>query len=149
MRGKIRSPACLVSLIIFVAILFVVAVQVYVRYRIASQISKTLPLIGNLPANGEAAKAFSPSKAFQLAVARAQSNDEVVKALGAPITADAAATKGRLSEFGISGNADLIIPLSGANKKGTLYATGRKEDGEWKFYTLAVKVDDRIIRLPR
>ncbi len=103
----------------------------------------------NLPVAGGVSSMIASSEVYQKAVAAAQSSPEVAEQLGTPITADAANTKGTISTRGISGNADLIIPLAGPKNQGRLYATARREDGVWKFYTLSVDVNGRLVKLPR
>lgn len=91
---------------------------------------------------------FKSSDVFKRAVAAAQADPAVAAELGSPIQAGWLIT-GSISEQGISGDADLVIPISGSRKSGTLYASARKGNGVWRFYTLAVHVDgsDRIITL--
>ena len=91
---------------------------------------------------------FRSSPVYTQALAAAQTDARVRAALGDPIQAGWFIS-GSLSEQGISGDADLVIPISGPLKGGTLYASARKGNGVWQFYTLAVQVDgtDRLIVL--
>ncbi len=83
---------------------------------------------------------FKSSSVYAEAMEAARSDPAVTSALGTPIDAGWLIT-GSLSEQGISGNADLVIPISGPRRGGTLYASAYKANGVWHFYTLAVQVD--------
>lgn len=83
---------------------------------------------------------FRSSPVYTEAMAAARADSRVVQALGTPIESGWLIT-GSMSEQGISGDADLVIPISGPRKGGTLYASARKSNGVWQFYTLAVQVD--------
>jgi hypothetical protein len=52
---------------------------------------------------------------------------------------------------GLSCNASLNIPISGPKGSGTIFASARRENGEWIFYTLAVQIDgqDELIVLDK
>ncbi len=91
---------------------------------------------------------FKSSPVYLQAMQAAREDPAVIEALGTPIESGWLIT-GSLSEQGLSGDADLIIPISGPRHSGTLYASARKGNGVWQFYTLAVKVDgqDRVIPL--
>ncbi len=91
---------------------------------------------------------FRSSPVFVTALKAAQSDSRVVAQLGTPIEAGWLIT-GSLEEQGLSGDASLVIPISGPLKSGTLYAAARKGNGIWQFYTLAVRVggQDEIIPL--
>ncbi|MCL4395012.1 MAG: cytochrome c oxidase assembly factor 1 family protein [Chloroflexi bacterium] len=92
---------------------------------------------------------FKSSPVYLEAMKAAQANPDVVQALGSPIQSGLLVT-GSISEQGISGDASLVIPISGPRGNGTLYASARKGNGVWRFYTLAVQVDgqDQLIALP-
>lgn len=91
---------------------------------------------------------FTSSDVYQNAVAKAQSNPQVRDELGDPIQ-PGWFTMGSLSTFGLSGDADLQIPISGPRNGGTLFASARRANGVWQYYTLAVQVHGsyRIIEL--
>ncbi len=91
---------------------------------------------------------FKSSPVYERALVAAQSDPRVSQALGTPIQPGWFIT-GSISERGLSGDADLVIPISGPRKSGTLYASARKGNGVWQFYTLAVQVDgqDGVIPL--
>lgn len=85
-------------------------------------------------------RSFTSSPVYIQAVNAAKTDSRVVQALGDPIQFGWFIT-GSLQEQGISGDANLIIPISGSRKSGTLYAAARRANGIWQFYTLAVRID--------
>jgi hypothetical protein len=117
------SPGCLWGIVIVVAILGFVAVLLFGIFG-----------------------AFASSEPYQHALTTARSNPNVIEVMGTPITPGFLAT-GSLSESGISGDADLQIPISGPKKSGTLYVTAQRRNGTWFYFTLAIDVDGRIITL--
>jgi hypothetical protein len=72
----------------------------------------------------------------------------VIQSLGTPIQPGWLVT-GSIQEQGLSGDASLVIPISGPRGSGTLYASAREGNGVWQYYTLAVKIDgqDQVIEL--
>lgn len=89
---------------------------------------------------------FHSSEAFQQAVARAQANPQVRALLGEPIRAQWTVS-GDLHVNGSSGRADLSIPISGPNGKGTIRAIAIKNAGVWTFTFLRVTVGGRCVDL--
>lgn len=85
---------------------------------------------------------FKSSDVYQTALAKAQSSPEVIRELGTPIQAGWLVL-GSISTQGLSGDADLQIPISGPNNSGWLFASARRANGVWQFYTLAVTVNGR------
>ncbi len=85
---------------------------------------------------------FKSSDVYQTALAQAQSNPEVVRELGAPVQ-PGWFVLGSISTQGLSGDADLQIPISGPYNGGMLYASARRANGVSVFYTLAVAVNGR------
>ena len=83
---------------------------------------------------------FKSSPVYIQAMQAARADSRVVQALGTPIESGWLIS-GSTSEQGLSGDANLVIPISGPRKGGTLYASARKANGVWQFYTLAVQVD--------
>lgn len=83
---------------------------------------------------------FTSSPVYIQALKAARADPRVIQALGEPIQPGWFVT-GSLEEQGLSGDANLVIPLSGSRKNGTLYAAAREGNGVWRFYTLAVRVD--------
>ncbi len=86
--------------------------------------------------------AIRSSDFYEQALETAQNDPDVIAALGEPIEAGWW-VMGTISTSGLSGEGDLIIPISGPDGSGTLYATGRRDTGEWTYFTLAVEVDGR------
>ena len=80
------------------------------------------------------------SEPYKVALARAKANQQVISALGTPIT-EGFSTWGKVNIDGASGDADLSIPISGPKGKGTIYVTATKSGGEWTYSKLSVKVD--------
>jgi hypothetical protein len=93
---------------------------------------------------------FTSSDVYKEALAAAQNDPDVQAALGTPIEAGAFVT-GSMETQGLSGDASLNIPISGPKGSGTIFASARRENGEWIFYTLAVQIDgqDELIVLDK
>ena len=89
---------------------------------------------------------FKNADVVQQALAAARANTRVQEELGTPVNIGWLVT-GSISTQGISGDADLVIPIQGPKKGGTLYASARKGNGVWQYYTLAVDIDGNLIRL--
>jgi hypothetical protein len=79
------------------------------------------------------------SDVYKDALATARAHPSVVKALGSPIE-EGIFVMGSINMSGSSGNADLAIPISGPNGKGTIYAVASKSAGQWTFSKLVVEV---------
>ena len=75
---------------------------------------------------------------YEQAVARTRANPEVTAILGTPV--DAGFPSGRLNSTGRARHADLSIPISGPDGKGTIYVVAEKSDGQWSFSTLEVAI---------
>lgn len=84
--------------------------------------------------------AFRSSDVYQEALQTAQNDPDVIAALGSPVRAGWFVA-GSLETSGLSGEADLRIPVRGPDGSGTLYVQARRESGVWHYYTLAVVVD--------
>lgn len=82
------------------------------------------------------------SDVYQQAVEAAQTNPDVITALGEPIEPKWWVS-GSVSLNNDSGTADLSIPLQGTHNSGTLHAAADKSGGVWQFYRLEVTVDGR------
>jgi uncharacterized integral membrane protein len=76
---------------------------------------------------------------YKDALATAQTHPAVVQALGSPIEAGIF-VMGSINISGSSGQADLAIPISGPNGKGTIYAVASKHAGQWTFSRLVVEI---------
>ncbi|MEY2557382.1 MAG: hypothetical protein QOE34_807 [Verrucomicrobiota bacterium] len=83
--------------------------------------------------------ALKSSDAYKMAVARAKADPRVVSALGSPIE-EGLLVFGNTNVNGSSGKADLTIPISGPNGKGSIYFVASKSAGEWTFSKLVVTV---------
>ncbi len=83
---------------------------------------------------------FKSSPVYTAAMQAARADSRVTQALGTPIDSGWFIT-GSIEEQGISGDANLVIPISGPRGSGTLYAAAREGNGRWQFYTLAVRID--------
>lgn len=84
--------------------------------------------------------AFRASDVYQEALRTAQNDPQVIAALGSPVQAGWLTT-GSIETSGLSGEADLRIPIYGPEGRGTLYVQARRESGVWRYYTLAVVVN--------
>jgi hypothetical protein len=83
--------------------------------------------------------AMKSSDAYQAAFDKAKTDPRVIAALGSPIQAGYFVS-GSTDVSGSSGKADLTIPISGPNGKGTIYLVASKFGGEWTFSKLVVDV---------
>lgn len=90
---------------------------------------------------------FKGSQPYQDGIEAANRSPEVTQALGSPVEAGWPTT-GSLSLNGLSGEADLRILVHGPNGRGTLYVAGRRENGQWKYYTFAIELRDRDRVIP-
>jgi len=84
--------------------------------------------------------------AYREAVDRATSSPQVHTALGEPVKVGWFVT-GNVNVSGPSGDADLSIPLSGPQGKGTLYVTARKRAGHWQYQVLEVGIEGTSARI--
>lgn len=80
------------------------------------------------------------SDAYKQAVARARANPTVVARLGTPI-AEGRWVSGNISVQNDSGNADLLIPISGPHGKAVVHAVAAKSGGKWEFSRLSVLIE--------
>lgn len=84
--------------------------------------------------------ALKQTDVYQTALSRAKADQRVISALGTPIE-EGWFLKGSTQTSGSSGEADLTIPISGPNGKGTIYAVATKSAGDWTYSKLVVKID--------
>ena len=84
--------------------------------------------------------ALKSSDAYKVALAKAKADPRVVNALGSPIKGGFFVS-GKTNVTGSSGQADLTVPISGPNGKGTIYFVASKFAGEWTFSRLIVEVE--------
>lgn len=83
---------------------------------------------------------FRGSDVAQEALARAERDDRVTEALGAPLEFGWWAT-GSLNTGNGSGSADMTMPISGPRGSGRLIIRAFREGGEWQYTRLEVEVD--------
>jgi Cytochrome oxidase complex assembly protein 1 len=84
--------------------------------------------------------AMKSSDIYKDALAKARANPAVIGALGSPIK-EGMFLSGNTNVNGASGEANLAIPISGPNGKGTIYVAASKSAGEWAYATLAVEIE--------
>src|SRR6266508_1514357 len=77
---------------------------------------------------------FRSSDVYAQALARVHSNAEIIHELGEPVRPGWSIGGSVQTTIG-SGNADLVIPLSGPSGRGTLYVIAQKKAGAWHFET--------------
>jgi len=70
------------------------------------------------------------SGAYQVALADARANAEVVQIVGEPMSADT--PMGSIQVSGPDGRADLSFELEGPHGKGTIYVEAEKRLGQWE-----------------
>jgi hypothetical protein len=73
-------------------------------------------------------------------VARAQSNPLVVQRLGAPIN-EGWFLSGSINVSTGAGDADVAVPISGPNGKGTVFVTAQKIAGIWTYRLMQAAID--------
>ena len=82
---------------------------------------------------------FRNSNVYKLALAKASENSQVRELIGEPIRAGWLIS-GQMNVSGSSGNANLLIPVSGPRGKGAIRAVARKSAGVWLFTCLQVTI---------
>ena len=83
--------------------------------------------------------AMKSTDVYKDALARAKTNSAVIDALGSPIT-QGFLVSGNTNVNGASGEANLSIPISGPNGKGTIYVAANKSLGRWNYSGLIVEI---------
>src|SRR5215469_16989449 len=83
--------------------------------------------------------AMKSTDVYKDALARARVNPAVVEALGSPIK-EGFLVSGNTNVNGASGEANLSIPISGPNGKGTIYVSATKSLGRWNYSGLIVEI---------
>lgn len=101
--------------------------------------------LSDAPPSMSADLTASPVYTQALQVAGADSH--VLAELGEPIQPLPGVT-GSTSRKNDPAMTELVIPISGARKHGTLYVTARQNKGAWDFYRLEVKVDGKAEFIP-
>ena len=85
---------------------------------------------------------FHNSDVYKQAVARAVENSQVRDAIEEPIR-PGWLVSGQLNVNGNSGNADLLIPISGPRGSGSIRAVATRNRGAWCFTDLQVNIKSR------
>jgi hypothetical protein len=86
------------------------------------------------------------SDVYKDAVAVAKANPAVQTAIGAPVEERLPIT-GKINTSGVSGQANLAIPISGPDGRAIIYAVATKSSGRWRFSTLVVEIKDTRQRI--
>jgi Cytochrome oxidase complex assembly protein 1 len=82
---------------------------------------------------------FRNSDVYRQAMAAAAQNSQVREKIGQPLKSSWFLS-GQLNVSGSTGNADLLIPISGPNGTGSIRAVANKSGGLWRFTCLQVSV---------
>ena len=77
---------------------------------------------------------------YKDALARAKADPAVIETLGSPITERFLVSE-NTNVNGASGEANLSIPISGPNGKGTIYVAAKKSLGRWNYSGLTVEIE--------
>lgn len=83
--------------------------------------------------------AMKSTDVYKDALAKAKATPAVVEALGSPIK-DGLFVSGNTNVNGASGEANLAIPISGPQGKGTIYLKAEKSLGRWNYSELVVEI---------
>jgi hypothetical protein len=83
--------------------------------------------------------AMKSTDVYKDALARAKANSAVIEVLGSPIK-EGFLVSGNTNVNGASGEANLSIPISGPNGKGTIYVAANKSLGRWNYSGLIVEI---------
>ncbi|MCP3963282.1 MAG: hypothetical protein GY719_36035 [bacterium] len=80
------------------------------------------------------------SDAYSQPVALATGHAEVTAVLGSPVAPGWFVT-GSINVNGPTGDANIAVPLSGPEGRGTLYVVAEKSAGQWSYEVLEVEVE--------
>ena len=83
--------------------------------------------------------AMKSTGVYKDALERAKANSAVIEALGSPVK-EGFLVSGNTNVNGASGEANLSIPISGPNGKGTIYVAANKSLGRWNYSGLVVEI---------
>jgi len=89
---------------------------------------------------------FRSSQPVRMAVARAERNPEVQRALGTPLRVGWFIS-GNFNVSGSSGKADAQVPVTGPRGRGTIYLAAHKTAGEWSFDRLEIELPGHAERV--
>ena len=90
--------------------------------------------------------ALKSTNVYKDALVRAKTHPAVIEAFGSPI-AEGFLVSGNTNVNGASGEANLSIPISGPNGKGTIYVAARKSLGQWDYSRLVVELSETRQRI--
>ncbi|MDB6124800.1 MAG: hypothetical protein JWQ71_3793 [Pedosphaera sp.] len=82
------------------------------------------------------------SDVYKQAVQSAKLDSRVVSEMGAPMEEGLMMT-GNINLVNDSGQADLVIPITGPKGRGTIHAVATKTKGKWTFSSLIVQVEGK------
>jgi Cytochrome oxidase complex assembly protein 1 len=85
--------------------------------------------------------AIKSTDPYKDAFAKARMHPAVIEALGSPIN-EGFFVSGNTNVNGASGEANLSIPISGPNGKGTIYVKAVKSLGRWSYSDLVVEIQE-------
>jgi hypothetical protein len=103
-------------------------------------------VVGSVIVLGLVQFSLSRSGAYRQAVERTRNHPAAIAQLGNPIQAGWF-TSGNVKVYGNMGDAQLIIPVSGPQNHGTIFAIAHKEAGPWQFSSLQLAVPGRKERI--
>ena len=86
------------------------------------------------------------SDPYKQALATANADARVVRALGSPIT-DRFFTTGSFNTSGPTGRAEFALPVKGPKGNATIFVTASKSLGKWNFEALVVEITGTHERL--
>jgi hypothetical protein len=89
---------------------------------------------------------LTSSGAYRQALERTRNHPAAIAQLGSPIRPGWFAS-GNVKVYGNMGDAQLIIPVSGPNNHGTIFAIARKEGAPWQLSSLQLAVPGRKERI--
>jgi hypothetical protein len=85
--------------------------------------------------------AIRASDVYEQTVERAVNDPRVIEQLGAPVKPGWWVT-GNINVNNDRGNADLIVPLNGTTRRGTLEVEASRDGGDWVYSVVRVRVKD-------
>lgn len=84
--------------------------------------------------------AMKSSEPYHYALAAAEHNPQIERELGSPVEPGWFLT-GNISVAGSSGDADIVIPLKGKLRHGTLHVAAKKSNDIWTYQEMEVSID--------
>ena len=86
------------------------------------------------------------SAPYEYAIDEATTNEELISIIGEPIETDGI-MQGTINFKNDSGSVDISIPLKGPKGEAVVFIKGEKEDGEWDYEELYIKIKDTNERI--